>query len=322
MKNCRVLITGGAGFIGSTTARALLDENEVFIVDNFRRNSLQHQKKNDPRLDNIRVFEADILDSEALKRIFAEVRPTHVVHAAAVAGIETVVKKPVSTIEINAMGTLNVLKAALEIQDLQRVVTFSTSEIFGPQAYNSNERSLSVIGVVGEPRWSYAVSKLVGEHMALAFFAQYGMPTTVLRPFNIYGPGQVGEGALSIFIQRALQGQDIAIHGHGNQIRAWCYVTDMVDAVIKALSHPGAQGKAFNIGNPRTAVTVTNLAATVVRILGSSSKLFHVPKDYADIELRIPDPDWAAKEIGFEAKVDLEEGIARTADFYRGVLGL
>lgn len=322
LNNARVLITGGAGFIGSATAAQLLDNNEVFAIDNFRRNALQHRIKQVPILEKMKVHNADILDLAEMQRLVKEINPTHIVHAAAVAGIDTVVQKPVSTLEINALGTMNMLKAALEASDLQRIVTFSTSEIFGSHAINSDENSSSVIGSVGEARWSYAVSKLAGEHMTLAYHSQYGMPSAVLRPFNVYGPGQVGEGALSIFIQRALQNQDIQIHGDGTQIRAWCYVDDMVNGVLSALSHDGAVGKAFNIGNPRAVTTIYGLANTVIRLLNSESKIEFVRKDYADIELRIPDAEWARQEMDFSANVDLEQGIPLAAEFYREKLGL
>lgn len=322
LENARVLITGGAGFIGSATAAVLLEKNEVVAVDNFRRNALQHRIKQVPILEKMTLHKADILDLAGMQAIIKDVNPTHIVHAAAVAGIDTVVQKPVSTLEINTLGTMNVLKAALDAKDLQRIVTFSTSEIFGPQAFNSSETSSSVIGSVGEARWSYAVSKLAGEHMTLAYHTQYDMPSTVLRPFNVYGPGQVGEGALSTFIQRALKGENIQIHGDGTQIRAWCYVDDMVNGVIKALGHPGAVGKAFNIGNPRAVTTIYGLANTVIRLLESHSEIEFVRKDYADIELRVPDAAWARTEIDFAAKVDLEQGIPMTAEFYRQTLGL
>ena len=320
--NARILITGGAGFIGSATAAQLLENNEVFAIDNFRRNALQHRIKQVPILEKMKVHSADILDLPEMQRLVKEINPTHIVHAAAVAGIDTVVQKPVSTLEINALGTMNMLKAALDAPNLERIVTFSTSEIFGSHAINSDQNSSAVIGSVGEARWSYAVSKLAGEHMTLAYNAQYGMPSTVLRPFNVYGPGQVGEGALSTFIQKALKNEDLQIHGDGTQIRAWCYVDDMVNGVLKALSHPGAPGKAFNIGNPRAVTTIYGLASTVIRLLDSKSKIGFVRKDYADIELRIPNAEWARSEIDFEANVDLEQGIPLAADYYRDLLGL
>ena len=234
--------------------------------------------------------------------------------------LATVVKSPVDTLETNTLGTVNLLRAAYHsARRIARIVTFSTSEIFGPQAFNSNERSSAVIGAVGEARWTYAVSKLATEHLTLAYHSQLGLPTVVLRPFNVYGPGQVGEGALSIFIQRALRDEAINIHGTGTQIRAWCYIDDMVNGVIQALTHSNAPGKAFNIGNPRAVTTIYGLASTVIRLLHSRSQIEFVWKDYADIELRVPDTQWAQTQMDFEARIDLEEGIPLTAEYYRGL---
>jgi UDP-glucose 4-epimerase len=319
IENKRVFITGGAGFIGSNLAKMLLGTNEIATFDNYSRDAAQIILGDDRA--RVRAYRGDVTDAGALSRAVQEFRPTHLVHCAAVAGIDTVRLKPVSTLEINTLGTVNLLRAALSVQaDVERVVTFSTSEIFGSLAYGSNETSPAVIGAVGEARWTYAVSKLATEHLSLAHWSQNRLPTTVVRPFNVYGPGQVGEGALSIFIQRALRDEDLMIRGSGTQIRAWCYVDDMVDGIMACLTHPNAPGKAFNIGNPRAVTTIYGLANTVIRLLGARSRIGFAGKDEADIELRVPDADWARAQINFEAKVDLEEGIARTAAYYRALM--
>ena len=186
-------------------------------------------------------------------------------------------------------------------------------------AFQSEESSHTVIGEVGEARWTYAVSKLAEEHMAIAYFQEMALPTTVMRPFNVYGPGQVGTVALRTFILLALQNKTIEIHGDGTQIRAWCYLDDMLEGVLLAMVHPKAVGESFNIGNARAVTTIWGLANTVVRVLQSKSKLIYTRKDYADVELRVPLVDKARELLGFEAKVDLEEGIAQSAEFYRNV---
>ncbi len=143
-------------------------------------------------------------------------------------------------------------------------------------------------GAVGEARWTYAVSKLAGEHLTHAYFKQHGLPTVTVRPFNVYGPGQTGEGALSIFVRKALKNEDILIFGDGTQIRAWCYVDDMVEGVLCALEHPNACGESFNIGNARAVTTIYGLAQAVCRVVGSSSRIVFRNQLSADIELRIP----------------------------------
>ena len=310
----RIFITGGAGFIGSTLCGKLLDANEVTVYDNLTRDSLKDKAFRDHA--NLQIISGDILDAEGLGRACAKANPTHFVHCAAIAGIDTVIKSPVSTLRVNMLGTANALVVAHEQKGLERVVCFSTSEVFGQQAFQSSEDTQAVIGSTGVARWTYAVSKLSGEHLAIAYHDEFGLPTVVLRPFNVYGPGQIGEGALSTFIKRALKNETIEIHGDGTQIRAWCFVDDMVRAVLIALEDPKAVGETFNIGNKRAVTTIYGLASTVIRVLNSSSEVEFVRKDYADIELRVPDVKKAEELLGYVAKVGLETGIARTAVAY------
>ena len=318
IKNKTIFITGGAGFIGSTMASRLVENNKIIIFDNLARNAIQHTGLLNH--DNIIFIQNDIMDKEAIESIFLEHQPNYVVHCAAIAGIDTVIKDPVKTLDVNIVGTNNILAACLKLENLERVILFSTSEVFGGQSFMSNETKPAVIGAVGEARWTYALSKLTNEHYADAYYKKYNLPTVILRPFNIYGPGQVGEGALSIFIQKALKNEKITIHGDGSQIRAWCYVEDMVNAMMIALTNNNAVGKAFNIGNARSTLTIYGLANAVVRILSSKSKIVFVPKTHADIELRIPDTAYAENTIDFKAIIDLEEGIPLTADYYRRII--
>ena len=132
---------------------------------------------------------------------------------------------------------------------------------------------MTTIGSVGEARWTYAVSKLAGEHMAHAYYDELGVPTVTVRPFNVYGPGQIGGGAIRAFIEAALAGRDLTIHGDGSQIRAWCYVDDMVDGVLLCLERPSAVGESFNIGNARSAVTIFDLAQRIKRLTGCPGEI-------------------------------------------------
>ena len=234
--------------------------------------------------------------------------------------MDTVLESPVRTMRVNVLGTYNVLEAAVATLDtVERLVDFSTSEVFGQQAFNVHEAHVATIGNVGEARWTYAVSKLAGEHMAHAYHAELGLPTTSVRPFNVYGPRQVGggSGAIRVFIENALAGRDLVIHGDGSQIRAWCYVEDMVDGALLALEHPNAVGESFNIGNARSAVTIHDLAQRVRRLTGCPGEIVFQPLHYTDVELRVPNIEKARTLLGFEAKVDLDEGLERTIAWYR-----
>jgi nucleoside-diphosphate-sugar epimerase len=257
-----------------------------------------------------------VLDPDAVRE--AAAGATHIVHLAAIAGVDTVRESPVRTMRVNVIGTYNVLEAALATRDtVERLVEFSTSEIFGTHAYNVAEGHVSTIGSVGEVRWTYAVSKLAGEHMAHAYREEHGIPVVTVRPFNVFGPGQIGGGAIRAFIEAALAGRDLTIHGDGSQIRAWCYVDDMVDALLLCLERDEAVGQTFNVGNARSAVTIFDLAQRVKRLTNAPGEIVFQPLHYADVELRIPNIQKAREELGFEAKVDLDDGLARTIAWYR-----
>jgi UDP-glucose 4-epimerase len=219
---------------------------------------------------------------------------------------------------VNMIGTYYALEAALATKEtLERMVEFSTSEVFGQHAFNVGEGQVTTIGSVGEARWTYAVSKLAGEHMSHAYFAEFGLPTVSVRPFNIYGPGQIGGGAIRAFIEAALDGRDLTIHGDGSQIRAWCYVDDMVRGLLLGLEHPAAVGESFNIGNARSAVTIYDLAQRIKRITQARGEVVFTPLDYVDVELRIPNMGKARELLGFEAQVELDDGLERTIAWYR-----
>lgn len=308
-----VLITGGAGFIGSSLASRLVEDNRVIIFDNFHRNALPGTVlEGHP---NVEIVRGDVLDREA---VFAVAREADmVVHMASIAGVDTVMTRPVLTMRVCLLGTINALDATREAGRAECFIDFSTSEVFGRYAYKVAEGDTAHLGVVGEARWTYAVSKLATEHLALNFWKEYGFPALSIRPFNIYGPSQVGEGAVHHFILRALRGEDLTVHNDGSQIRSWCYVDDILDGIVLAMGSKEAVGHSFNIGNPRATITIYNLATLIVRLAGSSSKVRHVEWNFPDVELRIPDIDKARRVLGFEPRVDLEEGLLRTIDWYR-----
>ncbi|BEP92797.1 SDR family oxidoreductase [Acidovorax sp. A79] len=309
ISNKTIFITGGAGFIASTLIARLVDHNHIVVFDNYTRDTLKGTAyANHP---NVRQIRGDVLDFDHLKKSMTGAQL--VVHAAAIAGIDSTVRNPVTTMRVNMIGTANALEAAHQIGGVERFLEFSTSEVFGSHAFRVQETASTVTGAVGEARWTYAVSKLAGEHLAHAYFKQYDLPTVTVRPFNVYGPGQTGEGALSIFIRKALKNEDLLIFGDGTQIRAWCFVDDMVEGVIQCLQHPKAIGESFNIGNARAVVTIYGLAEAVLRVTGSRSRVQFRPALSADIELRIPNVEKARELIGFSAAIELEDGLRQTA---------
>jgi UDP-glucose 4-epimerase len=308
-----VLITGGAGFIGSHLAERLVARgDEVILADNFRRDSLsatgglrEHER--------VTVRTVDILDIDAL--IDAATGADTVVHLAAIAGVQSYYNESLRTLEVNILGTYNVLTAAVR-SGIQRVIDFSTSEVFGPDALWVDEESGYHIGPVSDRRWVYATSKLAGEQFTMRFSEKHGFAATVLRPFNVYGPRQTGEGAISNFSRAGLKGRPLSVYGDGTPIRAWCFVDDMVDAVILSLDTPAAAGETFNIGNPRETETTLGLARRIAALAGNPGIEF-VAMDRAEVRSRVPNIDKARRILGFEPKVDLETGLQRTFEWFR-----
>lgn len=319
ISNKRVLLTGGAGFIGTKLCALLSNNNEILIYDNLSRNSIQYT--NLLKKANIRFIQGDILESEKMKEVISNFKPQVIVHMAAIAGIDTVIKNPIKTMEVNIIGTYNVLKAAeVGLESIERFVDFSTSEVFGSYAYKVDELSTTNLAPVGEARWTYSVSKLAGEHLAYSFYKEHKLPIVSIRPFNVYGPGQVGEGAVHVFVKRALNNEEIQIHGDGDQIRSWCYIDDFIEGVMLCIQEQEALGKTFNIGNPRGTITINSLAELIVSLSDSKSNIVHVPKEYVDVDLRIPSIDSARKVLNYEPKINLKEGILRTIDWYRKMI--
>jgi UDP-glucose 4-epimerase len=310
ISNKTIFITGGAGFIANTLIKHYINDNKIIVYDNFHRDTLTSSDVANHQ--NLNIIKGDVLDLEALTNAMKGV--DIVIHAAGIAGIDTVIKNPVRTMQVNMIGTANALEAALINGIKDRFIDFSTSEVFGSMAFKSSETDQTVSGSAGEARWTYAVSKLAGEHLAHAYFKQYQLPVVTVRPFNVYGPGQTGEGAIQIFIKKALKNEDIHIDGDGSQIRAWCYVDDFVDCLIRCVENPKAIGESFNIGNSRAVITILGLAQLVCRVLKSDSKIVYDAPLSADIAIRIPSVEKTKEVLDFKAQVDLEEGVLKTAE--------
>lgn len=316
IKNKRILLTGGAGFIGTKIAEKYYLDNKILIYDSFRRNSLVHSNQLNHK--NVTVMNGDVLDTKKLISAFDEFKPTHIIHLAAIAGIDNVISHPVETLRINVLGTINVLDVSLKYCDqIERFIDISTSEVFGSHAFKVEENENTNLAPVGEARWTYSISKLIGEHFVHAYNKEYALKTVSIRPFNIYGPGQVGEGAIHQFVNRAINNQQIQIHGDGDQIRSWCYIDDFIQGLSLCLEKNEAIGKTFNIGNPRGTVTISMLASLIVDAANSKSKIIYVPKHYADVELRIPNIDRAKEVLGYKPQVELIEGMSRTIEWYK-----
>lgn len=298
------LVTGGAGFIGAALSRRLLADGwDVRVLDDFHRGQR-------PDLRGAHIEHGDILNP--IDAVLAARDVDVVIHCAAIAGVGTVVAQPYKVLETNLIGTYRVLESACHAK---RVVFFSTSEVYGPMAYKPTEDGPTAQGAPTAPRWVYSTSKLAGEHLVIGWAREHGRDWTVVRPFNVYGPGQLGEGAVERFANAALTDAPLIIHGDGSAIRSWCYVDDAVEAVRLALGEAGAN-QVFNVGNPRATCSTLALAEHILDITSSRSELRFEPLAYPEIDVRVPNIDKARRLLGWEPQVGLWDGLGRTVAAY------
>jgi nucleoside-diphosphate-sugar epimerase len=312
LTNTRICITGGAGFIGSHLVTRLVDANEVVVYDNLHRNALRFACLDGHK--NLRFIKGDVLDYETTRKAVDGCQV--VIHCAAIAGVYTVDRSAVRTMEVNLLGTHQVVKAAIEV-GVRRFVEFSTSEVYGPFIHKGREDELNSIGPIGESRWIYAASKLASEHLSYAHFREDKLPLVIVRPFNVYGPRQVGDGAIRGMTIQALQNLPITLYNDGTQIRSWCYVDDFVDGVLACAEAPAAVGHVFNLGNPQGTATNIELAKLIVRLTTSSSPIVFKPHPGPEVDLRVPSIDKARTLLGFSPQVSLETGVSKAVAWYR-----
>ena len=312
LKGKNVFITGGAGFIGSHLIGRIIDNNRVTVFDNLSRNALEKTALKGH--ENLNIVKGDVLEAKSIEE--AMKGSDIVVHMAAIAGVGTVVSKPSTTLKINLMGTYNMLEACKK-NNVERAIVFLTSEVYGPNVYEADEAGFTTLGPLEKPRWVYAMSKLASEFFAESYHREYGIKFTSLRPFNVYGPGQIGEGAIHNFIAMAITNEPLIVHEPGNQIRSWCYIDDMADALELVLTNPKSEGEVFNIGNPQATSTTLQTAETVIRLANSKSKIEFKELKYPEVNIRIPSIEKAKRILGFKPKVGFEEGIKRTIKWYK-----
>jgi len=305
----RALITGGAGFIGSHLAGELLDCGWcVRVLDDLSTGRCKNIDSLDGR-PGFAFTRGSAMDAEALAPAVADADV--VFHLAAAVGVRLIVDQPVRTIATNIKATELVLELAA--QHGCKVLVASTSEVYGKlDVPKFSEADDLVLGPTSKSRWCYAASKIIDEHLALAYAREVGLPVTVLRLFNIIGPRQAGQYGMVVprFVQQALAGEPITVYGHGRQRRSFTWVGDAVHAMIALAQHPGAVGEVFNIGHTKD-VTILDLARLVRQLTGSKSEIVLVPFEEAyepgfeDMQRRLPDTTKLRKLIGYRPTLDL-----------------
>jgi UDP-glucose 4-epimerase len=314
----KVLITGGAGFLGSHLTDAFLERgDEVFILDTGMTLKVKHRIGN----ANLHFVRDSVFNEAILEGLIARVDLVY--HLAAVVGVEHYVGDPYQVLNVNVNGTQNVLKLAFKHG--KRVVFSSTSEVYGRNSSIPwREDADRVLGSTRIDRWCYSTSKAVGEHFCFAY-AKMGLQATVVRYFNVYGPRldaiDVGR-VITIFLGQALRNEPVTVIGDGKQTRCFTYVTDAIAATVQAGLRDEAVGEIFNIGTDREH-TIAELAERLIAIAGSKSEIQYVPQQqiygesYEDIPRRIPNVDKMRNVLGLTAETSLDEGLRRTIDYFR-----
>jgi len=317
-----VLITGGAGFIGSHLADAYLDRgDEVFVIDDLSTGTIeniQHLKEN-PRFH----YTIDTVHNTPVTAELVD-QCDVVFHLAAAVGVKLIVESPVRTIETNVRGTEVVL--AIANKKKKKVLVASTSEVYGLSTdVPFREDGNLVMGATTKGRWSYACSKAIDEFLALAYWREKKLPTIVVRLFNTVGPRQTGQYGMVIptFVKQALSGRPITVYGDGKQSRCFGYVGDVVGALLRLMDHPDAVGQVFNIGSNQE-ITILELAQRVKELTNSRSEIVFMPYDEAyeegfeDMPRRVPDIKKIGDLVGFRPQMDLNGILHTVIDFHSG----
>ncbi len=313
------LITGGAGFIGSHLAEAMLaDGHQVTIIDDLSTGRFENIAHLRGRA-GFRFAIDSITNEIVLDRLVSECDA--ICHLAAAVGVDLIVRHPTYTIEANVMGTEAVLKAAARYR--VPVLLASTSEVYGKGIrVPFQEDDDVVLGPTSRSRWSYAASKMVDEFLGLAYHREHGLPVVIARLFNTVGPRQTGRYGMVVprFVGQALRGEPITVYGDGRQSRCFCDVLDTVRAIQGLIAHPGAMGRVFNVGSTEE-VTIEELARRVKEVTGSGSPIVYVPYDQAyapgfeDMRRRVPDTRRIQDLLGWRPTISLDETLIRVRDW-------
>ncbi len=314
-----VVITGGGGFLGSHLAARLSsirpEGGRIIAVDDGTRDCFSALHRSAP--PGVERLHGDVRDAG---RWLPELgSPSVVVHCAALAGVSTYYTRPHDVLAVNGLGTVAVVEAAAALRPAL-LINLSTSEVYGAHAAGAREDGPASPGPVGDPRWTYATSKLFAESWVLHAHRAGRLRALSVRPFNVYGPGQLGEGAVRNLAEAAVLGAPLRITGDGQQSRTWCYVDDFIDAILLLAAAPQAWGRTFNIGDAERLVAVDDLAQILIEEADSPSVIEHVPHPGQDVAIRWPDTTAIRVATGWSPQVSLEEGLRRTLGFWRSHL--
>jgi nucleoside-diphosphate-sugar epimerase len=318
----KILVTGGFGFIGSHLVKMFSKEHQVIIygIDSKERNSLRYFE-NETHKENITHICGSILDTDKLNFALRD-NIDVVIHCAAIAGVSNYFKYPVSTVVTNGIGTYNVIDLCFK-NNIKKTINISSSEAYGISLLTHEVDGQIVFDSSHNHRLTYSIGKLFGDQLVTAYHKQHNMNVCSIRPFGIWGPGQLGEGFLQIAIRKAIKNEDIPIVGDGKQTRDWCYIDDFVNAIDMCTNldphyAKDVSGKIINVGDPRSYDTIINTARSIVDILQSKSKFTFVErKNVIDTPVRKSNIKTANDILEWKPRASFEKSVIETAEWYR-----
>jgi UDP-glucose 4-epimerase len=319
-----ILVTGGAGYIGSHIVDALIERNRVTVLDNLSTGKIENIKHHMKR-EGFKFIKGDVTNLKTVEKTAAKC--DMIVHEAAVVGVRHYVEDPLKVLLVNSKGMENVLEVGRKID--AKVIFASTSEVYGKSGkLPLSEDGDRLLGPTGIDRWCYSTSKAFDEHLCFGYYKKYSLPVVILRYFNSYGPSADGSEystVIPIFINRVLRGKPPQVHGDGKQTRCFTYISDTVKGTLRAMEEKGAIGEVINIGTD-VETPISELAEMIIRACGKKMKPQFIPyesfygRSYEDIRRRVPAVGKAKKLLGWEPKVKLDEGLKRTVAWYGGVM--
>ncbi|WP_143316431.1 NAD-dependent epimerase/dehydratase family protein [Clostridium sp. HBUAS56017] len=308
ISNKKILILGGAGFIGTALTKRLYKDNEIVIADkcNFEKSSLKLAGLSNEA--SIKKVVLDATDYESTINLGEDF--DYIIHATAILGIHRVVEKSILTIDTNYTSCKYALELARRQKNLKKFLSFSTSEVYGRNIDMASEEKDMTVGQANEARWCYAASKILSEHLINAYNREHGVPTVIIRPFNVFGENRVGSNAMSAFLFRAMLNEPITVDGNGEQIRTWCHIEDFVSGLLNALES-NTSGEVYNIGNPNNSISILDLAKLIKKITDSKSEINISGVYVPDVKNRTLSIEKAKRDLGYEPNIGLEDGIEK-----------